>query len=62
MRDNRLYESLQGLGVQKPEHEMGYPYGMKALQLADHFGTASGREVSIPMRERERVAKVVPYV
>src|SRR5215469_7655606 len=24
---------------------MGYPHGMKALQLADHFRTASGHEV-----------------
>ena len=45
MRDNRLDEALQGLGVQEPEHEMCYPYGMKALQLADHFCTASRYEV-----------------
>ena len=45
MRDNSLYEALQGLGVQEPEYEMRHPYGMKALQLADHFCAASGHEV-----------------
>src|SRR5258707_11538794 len=45
MRDNSLYESLQGLGVQEPEYEMRHPYSMKALQLADHFCAASGHEV-----------------
>jgi hypothetical protein len=45
VRDNRLYESLQGLVVQEPEHEMRHPYGLKALPFADHFRAASGHEV-----------------
>ena len=45
MWSNHLYEALQGLGVQKSEHEMRHTYGMKALQLADHFCAASSHEV-----------------
>ncbi len=45
MRDDSLYESLQGLGVQEPEYEMRHPYGMKTLQLLDYFCAASGHEV-----------------
>src|SRR5690348_5449022 len=45
MRHNGLYESLQGFGAQEPKHEMRHPHGMKALQLADHFCTASRHEV-----------------
>src|SRR5260221_12824302 len=45
MRENSLYESLQGLGLQEPEYEMRPPYSMKALQLLDHFCAASRHEV-----------------
>lgn len=43
--DNSLSEAIQGFRVQKPEHEMRHPYGMKALQLADHFCATSSHEV-----------------
>lgn len=45
VRHNSPHESLQGLGVQEPEHEMRHPHCMKALQFMDHFCAASGHEV-----------------
>ena len=49
VRYNSSYEPLQGLRIQKSEHEMGHAHFMKLLQFPDHFCAVSSHEVLLRM-------------